>query len=383
MNFNETCAQEALVREAKEFVQKNNLSKSQESCGAAMHRRCWDLFAVAGYCGMPLPETDGGGGIGLMDSMLVFETLAVAGVDIGLLFSLGVHQFAAAVPLALAGTDAQKSKWLATMARGEAIGALAVSEADAGADSYAMQARAVETDEGFTITGEKLWISNAPIADLILVCARTDDLPGAFGISCFLVTADADGVSVANGPVKAGLRNAPWGTVRLDQVHVSDDDMLGGRGGGGAVFGECMRWERCGLFAIALGAMQRGLEDCVARVRNRQQFGGALIDNDVVAKSVALMKTRLDAARLLLYRAAATIDDGKADEASISLAKAYVSESAIANALAAQELYGALGITAEHDASALLNDMLPFRVLSGPNDVHYKIASRLIFRGAR
>ena len=149
MNFNETCAQEALVREAKEFVQKNNLSKSQESCGAAMHRRCWDLFAVAGYCGMPLPETDGGGGIGLMDSMLVFETLAVAGVDIGLLFSLGVHQFAAAVPLALAGTDAQKSKWLATMARGEAIGALAVSEADAGADSYAMQARAVEHGRRF------------------------------------------------------------------------------------------------------------------------------------------------------------------------------------------------------------------------------------------
>ena len=213
------------------------------------------------------------------------------------MFSLGVHQFAVAVPLSIVGSREQKTNWLAALASGGRIGALAVSEHEAGSDSYAMQAQAVETDAGFAISGEKIWISNAPVAGLFIVCARTDNHPGPFGISCFIVPADADGLDIVPGPAKAGLSGAPWGSVQMDRVEVPAGNLLGGRGGGSAVFGECMRWERCGLFAIAVGGMQRSLNESLAHVRARRQSGSALIDHDIVAKSIALMKTRLDTPR--------------------------------------------------------------------------------------
>jgi alkylation response protein AidB-like acyl-CoA dehydrogenase len=309
----------------------------------------------------------------------VFESMAATGADPGFLFSLGVHQFAVAVSLASIGSEDQRAQWLAPMAEGSCIGALAVSEPEAGSDTYAMKARAVETADGFAISGEKVWISNAPVADLFLVLARTDDTPGMFGISCFVVPSSTKGVTVERGPTKAGITNAPWGSVQLDCV-VPKANLLGGLGGGGAVFQSSMRWERCGLYAIALGAMKKSFSDCLAYVRRRTQFGKPLVENDVVARSIALMKTRLEAARLLLYDAAAAIDDGEPDDAAVCLAKAFVSESAVANGLAAQELFGATGVLEQSAASAFLNDMLPFRVLSGATDVQYKIATRLMLR---
>jgi alkylation response protein AidB-like acyl-CoA dehydrogenase len=269
------------------------------------------------------------------------------------------------------------------MAEGACIGALAVSELEAGSDTYAMKARAAETADGFEISGEKIWISNAPVADLFVVLARTDESPGMFGISCFVVPTATEGLTVEHGPTKAGISNAPWGSVQLDRAVVSKESLLGGLGGGAAVFQNSMRWERCGLYAIALGAMRKSFGDCLDHVRHRKQFAKPLVDNDVVAKHIALMKTRMDAARLLLYDAAAAIDDGQPDDAAVCLAKAFVSESAIANGLAAQELFGAAGVLEQSAATAFLNDMLPFRVLSGATDVQYRIATRLMLRASK
>ena len=383
MDFNLTMDQQALVSEAREFAQENLVSSDRAGALVADYGAAWVACSKAWYAGLPLAQEYGGRGLSLTDSMLIFEAMAATGADPGFLFSLGVHQFAAAISVATIGTDAQKDMWLGAMAAGTCVGALAVSERDAGSDSYAMVARARETGDGFQLSGKKIWITNAPVADLFLVCARSDDAPGAFGISCFLVPKDTRGVRIEKGPTKSGIRGAPWGSVKLDDVAVSADAMLGGRGGGAAVFRESMRWERCGLYAIALGAMQRSLADGIAHVRTRNQFGSPLVDNAIVSKTIAQMKTRHEAARLLLYKAAATIDDGNADDALVSLAKAYVSEAAVANGLAAQELYGALGVLEDSAAARFLNDVLPFRVLSGPTDVQYRIATRLLLRATK
>jgi len=378
-----TADQEALVSEARSFARDKliPLASSAGEGGSAPidYRAMWEACVKARYTGLPLSQAVGGRGLSLSDCMRVFESMAATGADPGFLFSLGVHQFAVAVSLASIGSEDQCAQWLAPMAEGSCIGALAVSEPEAGSDTYAMRARAVGTADGFAISGEKVWISNAPVADLFLVLARTDDTPGMFGISCFVVPSSTKGVTVERGPTKAGIANAPWGSVQLDCV-VPKANLLGGLGGGGAVFQSSMRWERCGLYAIALGAMKKSFSDCLAYVRRRTQFGKPLVENDVVARSIALMKTRLEAARLLLYDAAAAIDDGEPDDAAVCLAKAFVSESAVANGLAAQELFGATGVLEESAASAFLNDMLPFRVLSGATDVQYKIATRLMLR---
>jgi len=384
MSSKRTADQEALVAEAQSFARDTLIpltGSADEGASASVDcRAMWDACMAARYTGLPLSTSVGGRGLSLTDCMLVFESMAAAGADPGFLFSLGVHQFAVAVSVASIGSEDQRAQWLKQMAEGSCIGALAVSEPEAGSDTYAMTTRAEENADGFAISGEKIWISNAPVADLFVVLARTDDAPGMFGISSFVVPSTTKGLTIERGPAKAGIRNAPWGSVRLDRAVVSKNNLLGGCGGGGAVFQSSMRWERCGLYAIALGAMRKSFGDCLAHVRHRTQFGKPLVDNDVVARSIALMKTRLEAARLLLYDAAAAIDDGEPDDAAVCLAKAYVSESAVANALAAQELFGAAGVLEQSAATTFLNDMLPFRVLSGATDVQYKIATRLMLR---
>ena len=276
MEFKLTDHQQAMVAGAGRFAQQKLLPQAQQVANGMSEERnykaLWDLCAQAGYTGLPIAESAGGRGLSLTDSMLVFEAMAATGADPGFLFSLGVHQFAAAIALENVGTDKQRQAWLPRLADGSCIGALAVSEVDAGSDTYAMKARATETPGGFSISGQKVWISNAPVAGLILVCARTDDVPGAFGLSCFLVAGDAKGLTKTSGPAKAGLKGAPWGTVQLDAVEVSNDDMLGGRGGGAAVFRESMRWERCGLYAIALGAMDKSFKECIAYLRDRHRW---------------------------------------------------------------------------------------------------------------
>jgi len=378
--------QKALVAEARSFAHDKLMPLQarahQGVLAPADYRAMWDACLEARYTGLPLSKEIGGRGLPLSDCMLAFESMAAAGADAGFLFSLGVHQFAVAISVASIGSEDQQAQWLPPMAEGSCIGALAVSEPEAGSDTYAMKAQAVETTDGFAISGEKIWISNAPVADLFIVLARTSETPGMFGVSCFVVPSTTRGVAIERGPAKAGIRNAPWGSVKLDSAVVSKENLLGGLCGGGAVFQNSMRWERCGLYAIALGAMRKSFGDCLDHVRHRTQFGKPLVENDVVAKSIALMKTRMEAARLYLYSAASAIDDGQPDDAAVCLAKAFVSESAIANGLAAQELFGAAGVLEHSAATAFLNDMLPFRILSGATDLQYKIATRLMLRSS-
>ena len=340
--------------------------------------RFWRKVSEAGLTGLTLPREFGGQGYGLLDGVLAMEALAEAGTDPGLLFSLGVHLFAIPGPMLALATPEQQARWLPAMARGEVLTAFATSEDGAGSDAFALATTAREAGDGFLLTGEKLWVTNAPEAGLFLVSARTDDIAGAFGISCFVVARDAPGVSVTEGPVKVGLNGAPWGTLTLDDVRVPASDMLGARGGAGTVFQEAMRWERCGLFAIPLGAIERGLAACVERLAERKQFGAALIDNAAVARSIALIKSRMEAARLLIYKAAASIDQGEADDLAISVAKAYASEAALESALEIQKLYGALGVLRDSQAAKLVSEMQPFRVLSGSNEVHYQVIARLV-----
>ena len=380
MDFSLTAEQQKVIAEAAGFAREHLARSPSAGTAPVSHPAHWKWCVDGRFTGLPLPRDSGGRGLSLLDSMLALEAMAAAGADPGFVFSLGVHQFAAAAPLATIGTAEQKDELLRPMAEGRLIGALAISEAEAGSDSYALKTTARETAGGFLLSGEKIWITNAPVADIILVCARTDDMPGAFGISCFIVRRGTAGLSLAEGPAKNGLAGAPWGSVQLDNVYVPAASMLGGRGGGAAVFREAMRWERCGLYSIVTGAMARSLNDCLQHTKLRRQFGRPLIDNPAVARALALMRTRHDAAKLLLYQAAWQFDQGAPDDVAISLAKAYVSQAAIDNALEAQQLYGAAGTLADSPATHFLNDMLPFRTLSGPNELHYQVAARLMHR---
>jgi len=377
MDFRLSGSQRDLAAKMRSFATKA-LVPSSESAEGQEFDALWRRTAEAGHAGLTLPREHGGGGHGLLDGVLAFEAMAESGADPGFLFSLGVHQFAVTGPMINLATPEQQATWLPAMASGRALGAFAISEEHAGSDAFALSAVARETAGGFALSGEKVWVTNAPNAGLFLVSARTDDVGGAFGVSCFIVTRDAQGLSVRPGPAKIGLEGAPWGTLVLEDVEVPAANLIGARGGAAMVFQEAMRWERCGLFAIPLGAMQRAFRECVARVAARKQFDKPLIENHAVARTIALAASRMEAARLMLYKAAASVDSGLADDMAISLAKAFVSEAALENALEMQKLYGAAGVLRDSPASKLVADMQPFRVLSGANELHYQVIARLV-----
>ncbi len=377
MEFRLSEPQRGLVARMRSFA-SDMLAAAGDAAEGHQFGALWRRTAKAGHVGLTLPRAQGGEGYGLLDGVLAFEALADGGVDPGFLFSLGVHQFAVAGPMVNLATTEQQARWLPAMASGRALGAFAISEDGAGSDTFALAAVAREVENGFALSGEKTWVTNAPNAHLFLVSARTDDVRGAFGVSCFLVSRDTPGLWIRPGPAKIGLEGAPWGTLVLEDAVLPVSSLLGARGGAAIVFQEAMRWERCGLFAIPLGAMQRGFRECVARVAARKQFGQPLIENHAVARAIALVKSRIEAARLLLYKAAASVDAGQPDDMAISLAKAFVSEAALDNALEMQKLYGALGMLSGSPPAKLVNDMQPFRVLSGANELHYQIIARLL-----
>lgn len=379
MDFELDESHQALVRKARDFA-RDVLAPGarQRAIEGTFSHDLWLRSGQVGLTGLAAEEKWGGQGHDTLTTTLIVEAVAEECEDLGFLLSLCGHNFGCVVPVALAGSEVLKSQWLASLASGATIGAGALTEADAGSDAFALSARAMETDGGFTINGRKLYVTNAPIADVFVIYARTEPEPGAFGISAFLVPKTAPGLSLEAAPPKSGLKSAPWATVRLQDCHVPTTALLGKRGAGAAIFQEAMRWERICLIGMSLGATARMLARCVERVCTRKQFGVAIGQFQAVSDKVVGMRIGLEASKLLLYRAAWMYDHGKPADEAIAIGKIVASENAVAAGIDAVQLFGAEGIMPDHGVDLFLRDMLPLRILSGTSEVQRQIIARLM-----
>lgn len=353
-----------------------------EAFDADDFRRRWRLAGRQGVTGTCVPDEFGGSGLDAVSAAALMEALGRGTRDTGFAFSVAAHLYACLMPVVEFGTTEQKKRWLPALASGDSIAAHGITEPEAGSDALSLRTRAVRDGDHFVLNGAKCFTTNAPVADVFLIQAVTDPAAGYFGLTSFLVAADTPGLTVGRPYDKVGLRGSPMADVHLEDVAVPADQILGVAGGGAAVFTSSMRWERTCLFAAYLGGMKRLLDSTIAYVNEREQFGTPVGSFQAVSHRIVDMTLRYESARLMLFRAAAGLDEGSHDEVGPALAKLAVSEAAVQLGLDAIQLRGALGIM-DGEAETFLRDALPSRIFSGTNEIQKNNIARALGIGRR
>lgn len=339
--------------------------------------RAWfQALGEFGLFGMTLPETHGGTAMGAVSTVSALETLGACGVDGGLAFSVGAHLWAVMMGIHECGNEEQKAEWLSKLASGKYIGAIAMSESNAGSDLFAMHTHATATDDGYVIQGRKAWCTNAPLADLFIVFARTGEQHAFPRCSAFLIEKNTSGLSIDVPIAKVGLEASPMADVVLENCYVPKSALLGRWGHGSKVFHEALIWERGALAAPFVGAMQRQLEECVQYAAERRQFGKPIGTFQAISHRIAEMKLRLETARLLLYRFASIKDAGGEAEVEAALVKWHVSESYMQSSLDAIQIHGASGYARELGVDVDLRDAMGLRIASGTNEIQRSAVCR-------
>jgi alkylation response protein AidB-like acyl-CoA dehydrogenase len=340
-------------------------------------RDAWRKCAEMCLLGLPVPEEFGGANADTLSCAIALEALGYGCTDGGLVFSLCAHLLACVVPVWLHGSEAQKQRYLKGLCNGTLIGSHAITEPNSGSDTFAMRMRADRVNGGWLLNGSKTFISNGPVADVVVVFAVTDPDKGFHGgVTAFLIERGLQGFSAGQKFEKMGLRTSPVGELVFQDAHVSDDDVLGKVGGGAGVFGTAMDWERSLLVAAHVGTIERLLETSIAYARSRSQFGQAIGKFQAVAHKIADMKVQLEAGRLLMYRTASRLTTTRSISLDASITKLFVSESLVKTALDAIQVHGGYGFMAEYEVERALRDAIGATIYSGTSEMQRNIIAR-------
>lgn len=329
-------------------------------------REAWRAAAGFGLLGAPIPADLGGQGLDGLTLSALLEGVGEGCADAGLLFALGAHTWGCVWSVAHHATDAVRDRWLPGMLDGSVIGAHGATEPDAGSDVWALRTTATPDGDGFVLRGSKTFVTNAPVADVVLVYAREPGTEGIRGVSSFLVPTDTPGLTLGPAMETMGLRTSPVGEVFLDECRVPASHRLAL----GAVFHfqDSLEHERTFLFAPVVGAMTRQLGDCVRHARRTRRGGQRLTAFGGIARRLVDMKTRLEAGRALQNRAALALDRGRAPEEA-NLAKVYLSEAWIESCRDAMAIFGGSGFLVEQQRERELRDAMAGPQYSGSSDV--------------
>ena len=282
--------------------------------------------------------------------------------------------------ISLFGSAANKERYLARVARGEAIAAFALSEPQAGSDVAAMQCAAILDGDDYVLNGEKTWISNGGIADFYVVFARTGEAPGARGISAFIVDADTPGLSVAER-IEV-IAPHPLARLRFDGCRVPGSQRLGEAGQGFKVAMATLDVFRTSVAAAALGFARRAFDEAIAHASTRKMFGQTLADFQLTQAKLAEMATGIDAAALLTYRAAWQRDQGRKVTREAAMAKMTATETAQKVIDAALQMFGGMGVVSEHPVERLYREIRALRIYEGATEVQQLIIARELLREA-
>ncbi|KAI9163303.1 Isovaleryl-CoA dehydrogenase [Paramyrothecium foliicola] len=315
----------------------------------------WKKMGDAGFLGITADEEVGGLGMGYQAHCVVMEEISRASGSIGL--SYAAHSQLCVNQLQLNGTPEQKAKYLPGLIAGTQVGGLAMSESGAGSDVVSMRTTAKEVDGGYVLNGSKMWITNGPDADLIVVYAKTEPEKASKGITAFLVQTDYKGFSCQRKLDKMGMRGSNTGELNFDSVFVPRENVLGKVNGGVRVLMEGLDLERLVLSAGPLGIMQRAMDVALPFSHQRRQFGQPIAHNQLVQGRLADMHTKLQASRAYTYTTARAVDEqGLIRTEDCAGAILYAAERATECSLDCIQLLGGMGYTEEMPASRLLRE---------------------------
>ena len=379
MDFAWTEEQIAYKKAVIDFASKElNQGIIERDREGAFSREDWQKCADFGIQGLPFPEEYGGADADIVTSMLMMEGLGYGCRDNGLIFGINAQMWSVQMPIYSYGSEAQKRKYLPGLCSGELIGAHGMSEPDSGSDAYSLRTRAVRSEGGYILNGTKMFVTNAPVADLHLVFATVDPSKGMWGITGFIVETGTPGFTVSRHIEKMGLRTSPMAELIFQDCFIPAENRLGPEGIGAKIFNNSMEWERACILGSHVGAMERQLEQSIQYARERTQFDQPIGKFQSVANRIVDMKVRLETARLLLYKVAWLKKAGKPALMEAALAKLYLSESFIESGLDAIRVHGGYGYMTEFEVERDLRDAIGGVLYSGTSDIQRTIIARLL-----
>ncbi|KAI4215317.1 MAG: hypothetical protein LQ351_002217 [Letrouitia transgressa] len=339
-------------------------------------KEMWNKFGEAGFLGITAGEDYGGLSRGYQAHCIVMEEISRASGSIGL--SYAAHSQLCINQLSLNGTDAQKSKFLPPLISGEKVGALAMSEHSAGSDVVSMKTTAKKVDGGFELNGSKMWITNGPDADIVIVYAKTEPDKGGKGITAFVVESSSPGFSCTRKLDKLGMRGSNTGELVFENIFIPAENVLGQVNKGVRVLMEGLDIERMVLSAGPLGIMQSALSLVLPYTHTRTQFAAPIAHNQLIQGKLADMYTKLRASSSYTHSTARTLDEtGQVETKDCAGCILYAAERATECALDAVQLMGGMGYVNEVPAGRLLRDAKLYEIGAGTSEVRRMVIGRL------
>jgi acyl-CoA dehydrogenase len=378
MNFELTEEQKLIQHTAREFARRE-IQPIAARCDreARFPMNVFDKARELGLINMTVPREFGGSGWGLLDLTVVTEQLAWACA--GIAGALGLNSVFADV-FHVAGTRTQKSEVFSRLLAGE-LGAYALTEPAAGSDVAGIKTHAVKRGERYVLNGSKVWISNATLASMFVIFAKTNPEAGHRGISAFLVDRDTPGLSVGQPLGKLGQRAGPAAEIFLNDVEVPDTARIDAQGDGFLIAMRVFDRSRPMVAALGVGLMQRCLDEALEHARTRQTMGKALIEHQAIGHKVADMALRCDAARLLMQHAAWLLDSGRKNTLQAAYAKTFAADNAMWAATEAVQIFGGMGYSTEYPVEKLFRDAKVLQIYEGTSEIQRNIIARELARG--
>jgi len=341
-------------------------------------RELWPKLGALGLLGMTVPERWGGANLGYLAHILAMEEISRASGAVGL--SYGAHSNLCVNQLTLNGTDAQRDRYLPPLISGEHVGALAMSEPEAGSDVTSMQLQAVRHDDHFRLTGRKMWITNGPDADVLVVYAKTDPEARERGITAFIVEKGFAGFGTAQKLDKLGMRGSSTCELIFEDCPVPAENVLGGLNQGTRVLMSGLDYERAVLAGGPLGLMAAALDVTLPYVHERKQFRHAIGTFQLMQAKVADMYVSLNAARAYVYAVGRACDAGRCTRQDAASAILFAAEHATQVALEAIQSLGGNGYINDYPAGRLLRDAKLYEIGAGTQEIRRMLIGRELFR---
>jgi isovaleryl-CoA dehydrogenase len=340
-------------------------------------RDLWPKLGALGLHGITVEEEYGGSGLGYLEHCVAMEEISRGSASVGL--SYGAHSNLCINQLRRNGSDAQKRKYLPKLVSGEHVGALAMSEAGAGSDVVSMKTKAEKKGDRYILNGSKFWITNGPIAETLIVYAKTDPAAGPRGITAFLIEKGMKGFTTAQKLDKLGMRGSDTGELVFQDCEVPEENVLGEVGRGVNVLMSGLDYERAVLAAGPLGIMQAALDVVLPYVHERKQFGQPIGEFQLVQGKLADMYVTMNAARAYVYAVAKACDRGETTREDAAGAILFSAEKATAVALDAIQLLGGNGYINDYPTGRLLRDAKLYEIGAGTSEIRRMLIGRELF----
>lgn len=331
-----------------------------------------------GLMGITVPEEYGGAGMDFISYISAIHELSKVSAVVGVILS--VHTSVGTNPIMYFGNDEQKNRYLPKLASGEYLGAFCLTEASSGSDAGSLKTRAVKKDDHYVLNGSKMFITNGGEADVYIVFASTDPSKGTYGISAFIVDKDTPGLVIGKDERKMGLHGSRTVELSFDQMKVPLENLLGEEGGGFKIAMANLDVGRIGIAAQALGIAEAALEAATGYAKDRVQFGKPIAAQQGVGFKLADMATAVEAAKLLVYRAAQLRAEGLPCGKEASMAKLFTSKAAVEGSIEAVQVFGGYGYTEDYPVERYFRDAKVTEIYEGTSEIQRIVISKHLMK---